>query len=101
MEVDISACDFYAPVQSDHFPSFIKISPLQETARGPGYWKFYSSPVNNPTFVEKTKEIIIEVAMNITSQFEDYRIGWEFLKYKVRQFSRVYSKQKAYERREE
>ena len=38
--------------------------------------------------------------MNITNQFEDYRIGWEFLKYKVRQFSQVYSKQKACERRE-
>ena len=100
MELDISGCGFYAPVQSDHFPIFIKISPLQETARGPGYWKFNSSLVNDPTFVEKTKEIINEVAMNITNQFEDYRIGWEFLKYKVRQFSQVYSKRKACECRE-
>ena len=38
--------------------------------------------------------------MNIISQFEDYRIGWEFLKYKVRQFSQVCSKRKACERRE-
>ena len=38
--------------------------------------------------------------MNITSQFKDYRIDWEFLKYKVRQFSQIYSKQKACERRE-
>ena len=81
MELDISGCGFYAPVQSDHSPIFIKISPLQETARGPGYWKFNSSLVNDPTSVEKTKEIINEVAMNITNQFEDYRIGWEFLKY--------------------
>ena len=100
MELDISGCGFYAPVQSDHSPIFIKISPLQETARGPGYWKFNSSLVNDPTFVEKTKEIINEVAMNITNQFEDYRIGWEFLKYKVRQFSQVYSKRKTCECRE-
>ena len=46
------------------------------------------------------KEIINEVAMNITSQFEDYRIGWEFLKYKVRQLSQDYSKRKACECRE-
>ena len=38
--------------------------------------------------------------MNITNQFEDYRIGWEFLKYKVRQFSQVYSKRKACEHSE-
>ena len=100
MELDISGCGFYAPVQSDHSPIFIKISPLQETAKGPGYWKFNSSLANDPTFVEKTKEIINEVATNITNQFEDYRIGWEFLKYKVRQFSQVYSKRKACERRE-
>ena len=70
-----------------------------ETARGPGYWKFNSSLVNDVTFVEK-KEIINEVTMNITNQFEDYRIDWEFLKYKVRQFSQVYLKRKAFERRE-
>ena len=92
MELDISGSGFYAPVQSDHSPIFLKISPLQETARGPSYWKFNSSLVNDPTFVEKTTEIINEVAMNITNQFNDYRIGWEFLKYKVRQFSQVYSK---------
>ena len=81
MELDISACGFYAPVQSDHSLIFIKIFPLQESARGPGYWKFNNSLVNDHTFVEKTKEIINEVTMKITSQFEDYRIGWEFLKY--------------------
>ena len=99
MELDISGCGFYGPVQSDHSPIFIKISPFQETARGPGYWKFNSSLGNDPTFVEKTKKIINEVAINITNQLEDYRIGWEFLKYKVRQFSQIYSKQKACERR--
>ena len=62
--------------------------------------KFNSSLVNDPTFVEKTKEIIDEVAMNITNQFEDYMIGWKFLKYKVRQFSQGYSKRKACEFRE-
>ena len=51
MKLDISGCGFYAPVQSDHSPIFIKISSLQETARGPGYWKFYNSLVNDPTFV--------------------------------------------------
>ena len=98
MELDIAACSSCAAVQSDHSPIFI--SPLQETARGPGYWKFNNSLVNDPTFVEKTKETVSEVAVNITSQFEDYRIGWEFLKYNVRQFSQVYSKQKASEHRE-
>ena len=91
MELDISGCGFYAPLQSDHSPIFINISPLQETARGPGYWKFNSSLVNDPTFVEKTKEIINEVAMNITNQYLSIIInGWEFLKYKARQFSQVY-----------
>ena len=83
MELDISACGFYAPVQSDHSPIFIKTFPLQETAIGPCYLKFNSSLVNDPTYIEKTKEIINEVAMNITSQYE----GWGFLKYRVRQFT--------------
>ena len=99
MELYISACGFYGPVQSDHSPIFIKISPLQET-RGPSYWTFNSSLVNDPTYVGKRKEIINEVAMNITSQSEDYTIGWEFLKYMVRQFSKVYLKHRACERRE-
>ena len=36
MELDISGCGFYTPVQSDHSPIFIKISLLQlETGRIP------------------------------------------------------------------
>ena len=45
IELAVSACGFYGPVQTDHSPIFIKISPLQETPRGPDYWKFNSSRI--------------------------------------------------------
>ena len=53
-----------------------------------------------PLLLKRQKKIINVVAMNITNQFEDYRIGWEFLKNKARQFSQVCLKRKACECRE-
>ena len=100
MELDILLGAFMTQFKVTTPQFLLRFPHFRRTARGSVYWKFNSSLVNGPTFVEKTKEIINEVAINITSQFEDYRIGWEFLKYKVRQFSQVYSKQKACERRE-
>ena len=88
MELDISDCGFYAPVQSDHSPIFIKIYHFRRLLEGQTTKSLIVPLSMTLFFVEKTKEIISVVAMSTTSQFEDYRIGWEVLKYKARQFSK-------------
>ena len=51
MELDIASCGFYTPAQSDHSPIFLKISPLADAFRGPGYWNFNNSLVSDPIYI--------------------------------------------------
>ena len=57
MELDIASCAFYTPIQSDHSPIFLKISPLADVFSGPGYWKFSNSLVSDPIYTERNKRI--------------------------------------------
>ena len=58
MELDIASCGFYTPIQSERSPVFLKISPLPDASRGPGYWKFKNSLVSDPIYIEKTRKLI-------------------------------------------
>ena len=57
MELDIASCGFYTSIQSGHSPIFMKISPLADASREPGYWKFSNSLVSDPIYTEKNKII--------------------------------------------
>ena len=50
--------------------------------------------VEDAIYVEKTKSLINTVNAEM-KDIVDLRVKWEFLKYKIRQFTRYYSKQKA------
>ena len=49
--------------------------------------------------MSKMKDLIADI-VSCFSENDDPRINWEFLKYKIRQFTQTYSKDKARERRE-
>ena len=46
--------------------------------------------------LKETRESISEIRTN-SSDFDDIRVKWEFLKFKIRQFTQTYSKNKARE----
>ena len=74
MELDIASCGFYIPIQSDHSPIFLKVSPLADPTRRPGSWKFNNSPVSDLIYIEKkTRELISEIRTN-SSDFDDIRV---------------------------
>ena len=66
--------------------------------RGPGYWKFNNSLTEDATYVSRMKDLIRDIVSSF-SENDDPNINWEFLKYKIRQFTQTYSKEKARERR--
>ena len=86
MELDIASCSFYTQIQNDHSPVFLKISPLADAYRGLGYWKFNNSLVSDPIYIGKTRELISENKTN-SFDFDDIRVKWEFLKFRIRQFT--------------
>ena len=73
----------------------MKFSPLGERKRGPSHWKFNNSLVLDYDLVTAMKNKINE----FYQESEELVVRWEFPKYKMRQFSMTYSKEKAFERK--
>ena len=55
--------------------------------RGRGYWKFNNSLLEDKQFVSDMKNKINEVVTTF-GDYDDPRINWECLKFKMREFSR-------------
>ena len=94
----VETADILPSVQSDHSTLKLKFSPINERSRGPSSWKFNNSLTTDKCFVDSMKS-------NIPTFYEESRelkdpvMRWEFLKYKIRQFTINYSKEKASERK--
>ena len=94
----VETADILPSVQSDHSTLKLKFSPVNERSRGPSSWKFNNSLTTDKCFVDSMKS-------NIPTFYEESRelkdpvMRWEFLKYKIRQFTIYYSKEKASERK--
>ena len=71
---------------------------MDERIKGPGHWKFNNSLVNDVNFINKMQDLINKVSLNF-NEFDDPMINFEFLKYKIRNFAREYSINKAKERK--
>ena len=94
----IDTFDIIPSVQSDHSALKMKFSPLGERKRGPSHWKFNNSLVLDKDFVTAMKNKIPEFYQE-SEELGDDVVCWEFLKYKMHQFSMTYSKEKAFERK--
>ena len=95
----VTQIEIIPSVFSDQSAVILKLRPLVGDKRGPGYWKFNNSLINDKQFVSqmnsKIKEYFHEI-MKISNPV----IRWDFLKFKMRQFCMSYSKQKSRERKQ-
>ena len=76
----------------------MKFSPLEERKRDPSHWRFNNSLVLDKDFVTTMKNKIPEFHQESEKLGDDVE-RWEFLKYKMRQFSMTYSEGKAFEKK--
>ncbi|KAJ8046856.1 hypothetical protein HOLleu_05680 [Holothuria leucospilota] len=96
LEHNVNDASFSPGLQSDH--SFISLSfMLTSMKRGPGYWKFNNSLLNDASFTNIINDIIRIDAENPNS--ENPVLRWENLKFKFLLAAIRYGKQKAAERR--
>ena len=99
IQEDVAFIDIVPSVASDHSVVHLKISGAKIKDKGRSYWKFNNSLVEDAIYIEKTKSLINTVNAEI-KDIVDLRVKLELLKYKIRQFTRYYSKQKAVGRRD-
>ena len=71
---------------------------LKTKQRGPSFWKHNNSLLSNKTYREQMKEVINQ-AWETAEDLDDLRVGYDFMKFKIRQFSIEFSKKLARDRR--
>ena len=93
LQDQIDHVDIIASIQSDHSTLKLKVS-----LKGPSYWKLNNFLLQDNAFTERLKTEI----PNFFQESEELRnplMRWEYLKFKVREFSKQYSVDKAKQRR--
>ena len=86
-------------VNTDHSAGYIQIRALNENRRGRSYWKFNNCLLND-VYIEKMNREIERCKKEDLKDLADPRVKWDFLKYKIRDFTIDYSKRSAFKRRE-
>ena len=85
-------------IATDHSAIFLEINYDHKGKFGPSHWRLNLSLLEDPNYIELINKLIT----NIIDQYkeQDSRTTWEFLKYKIRQSSITFSKDKIRKSRE-
>ena len=90
--------DIVSTIDTDHNAIILDINLKTNIKHGPAYWKFNLSLLQDIEYTEIMKLNIEQWKKDI--KCTDTRVLWEYLKYKVRNFTISYSKGKARSRHE-
>ena len=96
---DVEDADIIPSINSDHSAIVLHFSTIEKQNHGPSYWKFNSSLTNDTNYVTLINQSI-PVWLNEFKDVTDKRVLWDLIKYRVRQVTIKYSKERARERRE-
>lgn len=84
-------CLISAAPLSDHCFISLTLKPINAVKRNKGYWKFNASLLHSEAYCQGVKDIINEITDD--ASFSSHSSRWEFLKFRIRNFSRSFSKQ--------
>ena len=99
MLYNMTNVDIKASFKSDHSPIKIAFECQSNDRRGPGFWKFNSSLLLDPTYCEYAKGIIEKYEKEY-SEVLDRALRWDLIKMEIRTATISYSKTQAYIRRQ-
>ena len=95
LQFGVGSCENLCPLSSDHSPVKLKLRTDLADDEGRGYCEFLEN--NQLVFYMKNK--INEISSTF-KDFDDPRVNWEYLKFKMRQFSRFIVKELSKSRKE-
>lgn len=88
--------DILPGIKSDHSPITLHLAAIKNTKRGKGIWKLNNSFLNEEDYVRGITTGVREWSEGTNNM--NHRERWEYLKYKIRNFSIIYGKRRAKER---
>ena len=99
IQEEVENVDIIPAIRTDHSAISMHINGIEETGRGPSFWKLNSSLLEEEDYIKLITDkytIWLEEGKDI----QDPRVLWDFIKYKIRYETITYGKQKAKSRRE-
>ena len=98
LQDQIDHVDIIPSIQSDHSTLKLRVCRTKHSLKGPSYWKINNSLLQDNAFTERLKTEIPKFFQE-SEELRHPVMRWEYLKYKVREFSKQYSVDKGKERR--
>ena len=98
LQVDVDSVDIVSSIKSDHSAITLSINGLDDNERGPNFWKFNSTLVNDSKYCNLLK-VECGIWLDEFKEVQDKRVLWDLIKYKIRQLTIAYSKTKARNKR--
>ena len=96
MQVSIKNIDVLVSFLTDHSPVTFSCLKNEESNRGRGLWKFNYSLIENVEYVLQMKKFLLDT---LNELFNENILGdqviWEYLKYKIRKYIIIFSKELA------
>lgn len=98
LQDDIIKTDIIPSIKTDHSAISLEFKSTENYKTGPSHWKFNSSFVNDVDYINI-------INMKYTQWLQDYkevedkRVLWDLIKYKIRQETIKYGKEKAKQRK--
>ena len=96
---DIEKSDIISSINSDHSAIILHFSSISKQKYGLSFWKFNASLTEDMNYVALLTKSVPEWLAEF-SAVTDERVLWDLIKYRIRQFSIKYSKEKTREKRE-
>jgi len=90
LQEDIEKVDIVPSIKSDHSSIILKINSLSEHQRGPSYWKFNTSLLEDTDYITLIKEKY-EIWLEEFKEIRDKRVLWDLIKYRIRQITMNYT----------
>ena len=99
---DLSAltkkCKILQAPESDHSAvSILLQSEVLTQKRGPGFWKFNNSLLEDSTYIESLRKQLLDFKAKY-NDLTDLGLKWDLIKMEIRGYTVKYSKQKAKEK---
>ena len=97
----INSVDICPAIKTDHSAITIEFKVIEEQLKGPGSWKLDVSLLTNKDYVDAMEHSIPVWINHSNMLFDDKQMSWEWIKFKIREFSIKFSKTVAWNRKKE
>ena len=98
LQEDVDYTAIIPSIKSDHSAIILAIKSVESQTHGPSFWKFNASLLNDCDYVALINNNY-HVWLDEFTDITDPRLLWDLFKYKIRQDTISYGKEKAKERR--